>query len=525
MLLSAGCASQRPISLHSTSTSRKATELPGVPKPVSLVSHQADSRYDRAEGEQRRVISNRQQPDSGRNSTISADDRQPAPADAALPESLVDLELLAVSSNPGLRRIEQEASAALAKVRHVDKLPDPTLGANIFVEPIETASGSQRANLTVAQMLPWLARLDAMARQACLEAVALQQVYLAERLRVVGELRAMWYRLYVIERQIETNEASQRLLSALVDVANARVRVAAGTAAQDVLAGILELSKLEEQLVTLRQQRSTTKAAINRLVGRDASTPIDGPTRVDRHLPDWSHPMLRQLAWENQPAIAEARIRTQATRWGMEVARFQRRPNVSFSASWFAIDDNRPFSGIVDVGEDAWSVGASMSIPLWHGKYDAIEREASWKHAAAHASVDETELRFDAVLRDLWAQAQAASQTATLYETTIVPQARQVLDTDQQSYSGGHVEFDRVMRDFRNLLTLELGYHRAVGQLATALARIRQATGTELADGTSASSPPEPLEIPDIGQVGPLSGEGNRRSEENGAMLSQELGE
>ena len=41
------------------------------------------------------------------------------------------------------------------------------------------------------------------------------------------------------------------------------------------------------------------------------------------------------------------------------------------------------------------------------------------------------------------------------------------------------VEFDRVVRDFRNLVTLELGYHRAIGRLATALARIQQATGSE----------------------------------------------
>ena len=33
------------------------------------------------------------------------------------------------------------------------------------------------------------------------------------------------------------------------------------------------------------------------------------------------------------------------------------------------------------------------------------------------------------------------------------------------------------MRDFRNVLTLELGYHRSLGQVATALAGIQQATG------------------------------------------------
>ena len=137
-------------------------------------------------------------------------------------------------------------------------------------------------------------------------------------------------------------------------------------------------------------------------------------------------------------------------------------------------------AAVLDVGQDAWSVGASVSIPLWERKYDAIEQEARWKHAASHASVDESMQRYDAVLRDLWEQAKAADETANLYKATILPQAKDTLAADQQSYANGTVDFDRVIGDFRNLLTLELGYHRAIGQLATALARIRQATGTEL---------------------------------------------
>jgi len=60
------------------------------------------------------------------------------------------------------------------------------------------------------------------------------------------------------------------------------------------------------------------------------------------------------------------------------------------------------------------------------------------------------------------------------------PAARDTADADQGSYANGNVEFDRVIRDFRSVGTLELGYHRAIGQLATVVARIRKATGIEL---------------------------------------------
>mgnify|MGYP002622607833 CR=1 FL=1 len=402
--------------------------------------------------------------------------------------SLEQLETDAIAGNPAIRMLRQEAAAARARSAYMDKLPDPTLGANVFAHPIETAAGSQRANMSVMQMLPWLGRLDAQARQACFEALALQQAYASERLKVIGDVRSQWYRLFVLGKQIETNQAHQETLALLIDVANARV--ATGQASQgDVLLGTLELSKLNEELLTLRQQVATTTAELNRIAGRPAEHPVAIPQQADVALPDWSHGLLRQIAEEQQPEIAAARLRMQATRWGIEVARLKRRPDVSLSASWFAIDDNRPSSSIVAVGRDAWSVGAQVSVPWGHCKYDAMEREAEWKHAASHASADAVQQRYDALLRDLWERAILTDQTATLYRDTLIPQARQTLSTDQQSYANGNVEFDRIIRDFRNLLVLELGYHRAIGELAMTLARIQQAVGMDLAVPAAARLP------------------------------------
>ena len=478
MFLVSGCASTHTTAPVAQSASKQipAAAQPPTAAPILLVSHQGDQKN--GEDDESPAAAKSAMPSNLRQSDPDTVDVLPAATPATF-DSLESLEQVALVQSPALRRLIQEYQAARAKVQYVDGLPDPTFGANVFASPIETAAGSQRANLMVAQMLPWLPRLDAQAQQACLEAMALQQVHAAERLKIVGEVRAMWYRLYLIGKQIETYEANQELLESLIEVANARVSTGKATQG-DVLVGTLEYSKLEEQLVTFRQQQVSTVSEINRLLGRHAEISISGPHTLEVTLPDWSHPMLREFASQNQPDIIAARIRTQATRWGVEVAQLKRRPDFSVNASWFAIDSNRPASTVVDVGQDAWSVGASVSIPLWERKYDAIEQEARWKHAASHASVDESMQQYDAVLRDLWEQAKAADETANLYKATILPQAKDTLAADQQSYANGTVDFDRVIGDFRNLLTLELGYHRAIGQLATALARIRQATGTEL---------------------------------------------
>jgi len=121
-----------------------------------------------------------------------------------------------------------------------------------------------------------------------------------------------------------------------------------------------------------------------------------------------------------------------------------------------------------------------LNIPLWRDKYDAIESEATRKHYAARAETEELKDKYGALLADLLDKGKTASETMNLYENTILPQAQQTLQADQLSYSQGIVEFDRVIRDFQSLLTLEKGYHRAIGNIYIAIAQLKRTTGSEL---------------------------------------------
>jgi len=411
---------------------------------------------------------------------ISYDDPPPAPAEnEETITPLATLEQIALDHNPRLVRLYHEYQSAVSRSHHVDKLPDPKIGANVFGNPIETASGSQQANLGISQTIPWLERLNAEQQQACFEAFAIRAEYRAERLRVLSGVRVGWYRLYVLERQIESTLANQELLQSLIDIANARIST--GQASQgDVLLGTLELSQLEERLLTYRKQKRAVAAEVNRLLARPAETAIEVPKSLDVKTTPLSAQEIHQIALSHQPEIEAARLRTQATRWGIEVARLKRRPDVMFSANYLITDDNRPSTGIVNVGEDPWSVGMQVSVPLWREKYDSIRNEAGWKHQAAQRTVQEIIDRYDALILDLVTEAQRAAETAKLYETTILPQARQTLSADQTSYANGAVEFDRVIRDYRSVLMLELEYQKAIGDLATANAKLEAAAGSDV---------------------------------------------
>jgi cobalt-zinc-cadmium efflux system outer membrane protein len=420
------------------------------------------------------VIENRQSPEQ--SSMMESETVWPF-ATFAGSETIEDLESFAVGNNPALRRMEQEAAAARAKAGYISKLPDPTVSAMFFTPPMNLEPDRQVAEVQVMQTIPWLSRLNAEEQRAQFEAMAAENEFRAERLRIVGSLRSAWFRLYVLAKQIETAEADKTQLESLIRTANARV--AAGNAEPgDVLLATVELASLQEQLISYRQQIASTTAELNRTAGRESGAAIVPPHEIDAKLPQWNHDMLLGVAMNSQPELIAARLRTAATRWGVEVARLKRRPDVTVSGGWIAMD--APMAMMPGAGADSWTVGVSTSLPIWQRKYDAITTEATRQHYAAHASEDELTLRLDAELRDLWEQARAAQQTVQLYEQTILPQARQSFEAEQKSLANNTVTFDRVIRSYRTLLNLQLGYHRALGQLASILARIRQTIGVDL---------------------------------------------
>jgi outer membrane protein, heavy metal efflux system len=392
-------------------------------------------------------------------------------------EALRDFEGLALRDNPTLRRMRHEAAAAWDKTRYVAKLPDPALSSMFFTPPMMYDPDRLLADVQFMQMIPWLGRLKAEAQRACVEAMVAENLYRAERLRVIGDLRTGWYQLYVLTKQIETTQADQAQLESLITTANARVATGVGQPG-DVLMASLELSSLQEQLISYRQQVVATTAELNRLMGREATLPIPPPRAIDAEFPDWDHALLRQVAFRSQPELTAARLRAAATRWGIEVARLRRRPDLTFGIGWMAMD--APGAAMPEAGRDSLTLGVTTTLPIWHRKYDAMVSEATRENYAAHASEDELVVRLDAVLHDLWEQARANQRTVELYENSILPQAQQTFESNQKSLINNTVTFDRVIRDYRALLNLELGYHRALGQLATTLARIRQTIGVDL---------------------------------------------
>lgn len=468
--LCAGCAAHRP-------------QQPAASRP-------AGSRMD----EERRIAS--PAPRDSQVRPVAHEAPATAPDPDRGPDDLSSLIATALASNPRLHQMQQEAAAAWERVRYVDELPDPEVGAMALVPPMHYADGRQVASIQFSQRIPWLKRLSAQEQEACFEAWALDSRWQAERLRIESEVKIAFYRLYVAEQQLRINRENRQLIELLINVATERVVAQAATEG-DVLIGTLELSRLEEERFGLEERRASLQANLNRLLNRPAETPLSVPDSLAPPDPDWTLDTLRQAAWSHQPDIAAAQLRRQAAAWGITVAELERRPEITLNLDWMVMapraEPGMPAFG----GDDTVQIGAMVSVPLWHEKYNAMRDEAVREGMARQFSLFDVQRQYEATLAELLERARAAARTVELYNSTVLPQARRTFEADQQAYAGpGTVDFDRVVEDFRTLLSLEESYHRAKGEWAIAVAQIEQAIAQDVR-ALPTSPPPVPAVEPD----------------------------
>jgi outer membrane protein TolC len=388
-----------------------------------------------------------------------------------------DLVAVALERNPAIRRAMERVRRMADRIPQVASLEDPMFELVPVGDMAQTAAGEVGLMTGLSQRLPWPGRLAARTRLAEQEVAEAIEDLAAVRLEVAAETRAAWWSLYETVRAIEVTERNRALLAQLLDVAEARFRAGA-TAQEDLLRASVELHGLESDLSGLRQQARSVSAALNRLLARPAGAPISDPAprTLQEIMLDPAH--LRSLAFDHNPMLRSLRARLEADRERVELARLERRPDVTVSVAYNLVDAEG-ISAAAN-GEDQWWVGFGMNLPIWTARLDAAEREALRGRLESAALLDDESNRLAAQIEDLLARIESAQRQATLFRDLIVPQAAQSVEAALSSYRAGRAEFLSLIDSWRQLLAVELAFHHTIAQFERSFAELQQRAGLDL---------------------------------------------
>lgn len=379
---------------------------------------------------------------------------------------------LAVRHHPSLTAARHRAERLAQKAPQERSLPDPMLEVAAG-SMAETAAGRFEAMGGVKQKIPFPGKRREAAAAADSEAAAARAEITALELKLTEQVHAAWWDLYLAHRTLDLTRESRSVLQAVRDAVDARV--AANQASQaDQIRLSNEISLIDRDLAEAEQLRVTARARLNSLLNRPsgASLPAPGESSVASL---GSLQVLLARARDQHPEVAAAEQRANAFRHRLKRAELEKFPDFTAGISGAAVSD----SGLSQManGRDQVYATLGINIPLWQEPRRAMIREAREGMAETEAMIASTRSDLRYRIEESWYRASTAREIAVLFETRLVPDARQAYDVTLTSYSAGTSDFNDLIETWRQHLAYRLQLARNRAQIGKATAALKAAAG------------------------------------------------
>jgi cobalt-zinc-cadmium efflux system outer membrane protein len=400
-------------------------------------------------------------------------DTEPVPADTLATQEQLQIEPLVaevLARNPSLQAMVFAWRAAAARYPQAVSLEDPMFGFMIGPSALGHESGSDGYMVDASQKIPWHGKRYLRGQEALAEASAARADIGETRLRLVAATKIAFADYYLVQRLKELNRENSRIMQQFRDTA--RVKYETNLVPQeDVLLADVELAELQRKDLELQRMEYIAIARINTLLHRDPDVPLPPPAPSDlpADVPPPEH--LRQVALQRRPDLAAEAARIRGDQAALALARTEYYPDLEVVGRYDAFWENSDLRPMV---------GMNLNVPVYHARRDAAVRQAVHR-------LNERRAEYDQRVDDINHEVQAAFEqlvenlkTLKLYETKILPAARQNVETARTTYTTATLDFLRLVESQRRYIALLEKQREAEAELLRWSAKLEQAIGGPL---------------------------------------------
>lgn len=365
---------------------------------------------------------------------------------------------LALANNPAIKELAATTQKAAGFRTQV----------GLYANPIVGYSGQQLADRGTDQHTIFADQQFATAgklqlnRQVQNEALRAQlQELEAQKLRVVTDVKSLYFVALAYQKQLRLIEEFRLLLDKGYDLAQLRLKAAEGSKI-DVLQTKVQRNEID---LVYRQTRARYDAAW-REIAAISGVPNLSPAVLAGEFPDTDQAMqwdtLADSTVASSPEYAATQARIAQARAELERQGVQAIPNLS--VQFGAGVDNGTNSGMMNL-----QVGAP--IPVFNknqGNIAAARAEYCRAQMEAKRIEDAIRARLAVVSRDY----DSAMEAVTTYSKDILPSAQEAMTLSESAYRAGEISFIQVLVARRTFFESNLQYVSSQAQLAAAKAKV-----------------------------------------------------
>jgi len=395
------------------------------------------------------------------------------------PSAVLDeLIATALAENPDLKAAKARLRLYENKIIPAGSLNDPALSFSFSNYPVDTFAGNEFPMsgkvVKLSQDLPFPGKLAVRTEIAEQQAKWYQAVLDEQQLQLIRQVKEAYYSLNYAGRAVAITEKNMKLLDDFIRLTEASYEVGKGMQ-QDILKAQVERGKLLDRLYTLRQQRLTSLAALNRLLNRPSAsavveTPAPPIVAVETPLDE-----LQKNSESLRPMYAAYRSLIDRYQAQEKLAQLDYKPDFKVGLAYTFREPNR-----ADSGTDFTGIEVGITLPIFQDRRSAAASEAEDSVRMAMAQYQDFRNQVLFNIQDAYNQLQTSHDQASLYKTGIIPQASQALESAINGYQVGKVPFLNLLDNLMTLYNYELQYQKALSDGQRTLARLEAESGQQI---------------------------------------------
>jgi cobalt-zinc-cadmium efflux system outer membrane protein len=391
----------------------------------------------------------------------------------------------ALRVNPDLKAAEQRFKAFEAQVPQAGSWPNPMFQTTI--SNVSTKSWSlgkapmSGVEFMLSQTIPFPGKLGLMKNMTKSMAQKSRKEYESSRNFVLSELKQNYYQLYSIEKSIEITQENKLLLEDFSTIARTKYSVGEGLM-QDVLKAQVEVSKMIDELISMEEMRRTARAKINILLNRSPEDSLGKPQELFFKKVDYSEQELQNLAIENNPELKGMELMINASNADYKLARRGYWPDFNLSLSWMRMKNDASMDPNAERDFVSASAGVELPLYFWSKQKKKVQEKGfSLESSRQQYEGMKNNLKFG--VSDMYYSLEKYEKEIELYQTAILPQARQSLESAQSGYQVGKVDFLMLLDNQMTLYKYQIAYHQVLSSYFQILAQLEEMVGKSLLRG------------------------------------------
>lgn len=378
----------------------------------------------------------------------------------------------AQQNDPWLVGNMHQQSAIQSMSRVATTLPDPKVTISLANLPTNGFDFGQeamtQAKIGIAQMFPRGDTLAIKSQQLSIQSEAFPFQRQDREAKVAVTVGSLWLDAYRVQQSIALIETNRSLFQQLADVAEASYSSALGkTRQQDIVRAQLELTRLDDRLEKLGQQKNKYEGLLSQWLTQFATVNESAEDMLlndiylhnlmlSQHLPQidllntklvaskhWLPAQELVHYFSNHPSVIAVDKKVSATKTGIKLAEQKYQPEWGVSASYgYRADDPMGRSRA-----DFFSVGVTFDLPL----FTENRQDQAVQSAIFNTEAVKTEKLL--LLRQLLGAYSSAKgrllslkHRQSLYKTKLLPQIHDQAQASLTAYTNDDGDFAEVVR-------------------------------------------------------------------------------